>query len=169
MSVPARTAPPAAGRPAPRQAPRPRSGPRLEVVEGSARPGHRVPVAVFCAVVMLATLMAVLMLNIALSRGSYESHELTQRRTALVEQEQALREELAAAAAPGALADRARALGMVPGGEPGVVRLSDGTLSGEPAPATAPPPAEGAAPADQPAEQPTDPPADQPADPPADQ
>ena len=141
-----RTASPPAARQVPRRAARPSErasapAPRLEVLEVQGRPGRRLPVAVFCAAVMLATLMAVLLVNIALSRGSYESHELAQRRTTLVEQEQALSEELAAAAAPGALADRARALGMVPSTDPGFVRLSDGTVTGEPEPAAADAPA----------------------------
>jgi hypothetical protein len=113
---------------------------RTRVLAPQARPGSRLPAVLASGVVMLATLMAVLLLNIALSRGSYADQTLTDRQTQLAEREQALREQLAASEAPGALDARARALGMVPAGDPGYLRLTDGTVLGKPEPATAPTP-----------------------------
>jgi hypothetical protein len=128
--------------PAPR-APR-RQGPRLAVV---APPPvrSRGPFALVCAALLAGTLVSLLLLNIALSRGSYREHELEQRRADLADQQQALSERLAAEAAPGRLAQRAAALGMVSNPNPVFLRLSDGAVLGAPTPAPAlpspPPPA----------------------------
>jgi hypothetical protein len=58
----------------------------------------------------------------------------------LADQEQALEQSLARQAAPGRLAGRASALGMVPSENPAFIRLSDGRVLGKPKAGVAPPP-----------------------------
>jgi hypothetical protein len=132
-----RTAAPAR---APRSTEARRPSPRLRVVSAPPATRSRVPFAAACAGLLAATLVALLMLNIALSRGAYQVHELEAQRALLSEQQQALSERLAAEAAPGRLAERAAGLGMVTNPNPALLRLSDGAVLGSPAPATAPPP-----------------------------
>lgn len=112
--------------------------PRLRVVSPPATSRSRLPYAAACTAVLAVTLVALLMMNIALSRTSFAVHELEQQRALLVEQEQALSEQLALEGSPGRLAERARALGMVPNPQPAFVRLSDGAVLGSPEPAVAP-------------------------------
>jgi len=141
VAAPARTPSAARGVAAPARAPRRAPSPRLRVVVAPPSTRSRVPFAVSCAALLVVTLVGLLMLNINLSRGAFQVHELEQRRTLLAERQQALEERLAAEAAPGRLADRATALGMVTNPNPAVLRLSDGAVLGAPAPAPAPPPA----------------------------
>ncbi|MFP5335224.1 MAG: hypothetical protein ACLGIV_07915 [Actinomycetes bacterium] len=126
----------AAGRAEPRRA----TGPRLRVVTAPPSPRGAASFAAGCAALLAVTLVALLMLNITLSRGAYQVHELESRRDQLAERQQALEERLAVEAAPGRLADRAAALGMVPNPNPAVLRLEDGAVLGSPAPAPPPPP-----------------------------
>jgi hypothetical protein len=99
-----------------------------------------VPFAAACVAVLGLTLVALLMLNISLSRGAFELHELEQQQALLADQQQALTEQIAAEASPGRLSEKAAGLGMVPNPNPVFLRLSDGAVLGTPAPATAPPP-----------------------------
>lgn len=117
-----------------------RPAPRLRVITAPPSTRRRVPFAASCAALLALTLVALLLLNIALSRGAYQVHELEERQALLAEQQQALSERLAAEAAPGRLAQRAAALGMVPNESPALLRLADGAVLGSPEPATAPPP-----------------------------
>jgi hypothetical protein len=116
------------------------TGRRLRLVSAPPSPRRRLPFAATCAGLLALTLVSLLMLNISLSRGAYQLHELEQRQSALTEEQQALSERLAAEAAPGRLAERAAALGMVRGPNPGLLRLADGAVLGDPAPASAAPP-----------------------------
>ena len=81
---------------------------------------------------------AVLLMNIALTRGAYDVQGVQRDVTLLSEREQALTERLAAEAAPARLSERATALGMVPSTSPAFIRLSDGAVLGVPQPAEAP-------------------------------
>jgi hypothetical protein len=123
---------------APARAPRgsaPRR-PRLRVVAPPASTGGRLPFAAACIALLTLSLIGLLMLNISLSRGSYEVHALQQRAAQLAEREQELGEQLAGRAAPAQLSQQARELGMVPGTAPAFIRLSDGAVLGSPTPAT---------------------------------
>lgn len=116
---------------------------RLRVVEAPRLPRSPLPFAALCAAVLALGLVTVLMLNIRLSSGSYEVHELEARSALLSEQREALSEELDARSSPQALSARATALGMVVNPSPAFVRLADGAVLGvpEPAPAAPAPPA----------------------------
>lgn len=113
----------------PELAPHP-SGPRLRVVSVPRRPRSRVGLIVGCSLILVTGLVALLLLNITLSRGSYELYRLEADQVQLAEQKQTLREQLDAAAAPQQLARRARELGMVPADGTAFVRLSDRKLVG---------------------------------------
>lgn len=118
-----------------------RNAPRLRVVSAPPSTHRRIPFAASCAALLALTLVALLLLNITLARGAYRLHALEQQQDLLKEEQQALSERLAAEAAPGRLAERAAALGMVPNPSPVMLRLEDGVVLGEGVPATAPPPA----------------------------
>ena len=122
-------------RPASRPAP---SRPELRVVSApQARP--RLQLAIGAMALLAVGLVVLLMLNISLSRGSYELYQGQLQQRDLDEQRQALREQLMAQQAPQQLAQRARALGMVPAGNPAFVRLPDGSVVGVPQAAKAEP------------------------------
>lgn len=116
------------------------AGPRLRVITAPPSTRRRLPFAASCAALLALTLVALLQLNIALSRGAYELHELEARQALLVEDQQYLAERLAEQASPARLAERAAALGMVTNPNPALLRLEDGVVLGDPQPAAAPPP-----------------------------
>ena len=104
--------------------------PRLRVVSVPRRTRSRAGTVVCCGLILVTGLVALLLLNITLSRGSYELFRLEAEQVQLAERQQALREQLDAEAAPQRLARRARELGMVPAKGPAFVRLSDGDVLG---------------------------------------
>lgn len=126
------------GRPSPHQAP---PGRRLRVVSAPASVRSRAGVVLFCVAMLVAGLVALLLINIGLSHGSYQTFTLQRDLKELRDRKQTLTEEIAAAQAPQELARSARRLGMVPAPEVAFLRLSDGSLSGaaQPAQAAAPP------------------------------
>jgi hypothetical protein len=146
---------------APARAPRvaqSRRRPRLQVVTPPPTSRSRGPFIVGCTALLVVSLLGLLVLNISLSRGAYEVHDLQVRATALTEREQQISEELASRAAPARLAQEARKLGMVPAGAPAFIRLSDGKVLGKPQPApsaTAPSVVVGAPTKPKPTQQPT--------------
>ncbi len=109
--------------------------PRLRVLTAPARATSRPSFVVGCAALLVSSLLAVLVINIVLSRGAYEENQLELRQIALTESEQALSEELAVQSAPSTLSARARELGMIPNASPAFIRLSDGRILGSPTPA----------------------------------
>ncbi|MFC5998359.1 hypothetical protein ACFP6A_06450 [Quadrisphaera sp. GCM10027208] len=112
--------------------------PRLQVVRAPAGRRRTVPFVAVVAALLASTLVALLMLNIALSRGAFTVHELERRSDLLAEEQQALAERLAVEASPARLAERAAGLGMVPNENPAGLRLEDGAVLGTPAPAAPP-------------------------------
>jgi hypothetical protein len=123
-----------AARPPTRPASRavPPSRPQLRVVSARhSRPQLRL--AISAMALLGGGLVLLLVLNISLSRGSYELYQGELRQHLLAEQQQVLREQLMANQAPQHLARRARALGMVPAPNPAFVRLPDGSVVGVPA------------------------------------
>jgi hypothetical protein len=128
-AAPVRTRVDPAGTPG---APQRRSGVRLRVVTPPAPVRTRTPFVLLCAGVLIGGLLGLLMLNITLSRGAYDRHALTVQSANLSDAEQALSQQVALAAAPQRLEERARSLGMVPAENPAFLRLSDGTVLGVP-------------------------------------
>jgi hypothetical protein len=102
--------------------------------------------APFVAVVVLilgAGLLGLLLLNTVLAQDAFRLHALQVEGRALADAEQALQRQVSDVQSPQTLAARAAALGMVPGGPPAFLRLSDGKVLGKavPAPASAAVPA----------------------------
>lgn len=112
-------------------------GPRLRVLAAPARVTWRPSFVAACVAVLVASLLAVLVINLVLSRGAYAENQLELRQIALTEAEQALAEELALESSPSALSARARELGMIPNASPAFIRLADGRVLGKPTPADA--------------------------------
>lgn len=85
---------------------------------------------VFCIVVVQ------LLLSVGLSQGAYEVSSLQNRQTDLGWQKQALADEVKQISSPQYIAANAQALGMVIGGTPAYLRLSDSSIVGVPAAAS---------------------------------
>jgi hypothetical protein len=81
-------------------------------------------------------LIGLLVLNSALSEGSFKLTDLQKDTKSLTDEQQALQRDIDAYSAPDALVRRARELGMVPGGDPAFLD-PDGTVKGVPSPASA--------------------------------
>jgi cell division protein FtsB len=117
-------------RPVPRQsAPRPAAYLRLVAARRS-----RAARAPFIAVVVLilgAGLLGLLVLNTVLAQDAFRLHALQLQGRALADSEQALQRQVSDLQSPQTLAARAAALGMVPGGPPAFLRLSDGKVLGQ--------------------------------------
>ncbi|WP_393084310.1 septum formation initiator family protein [Streptomyces sp. LN704] len=76
-------------------------------------------------------LIGLLVLNSALSEGSFHLDDLQKGTKTLTDEEQALQRDVDAYSAPDALQRRAQELGMVPGGDPAFLN-PDGTVKGVP-------------------------------------
>ncbi len=98
----------------------------------------RAPFVLLVVVLLGGGLITLLLLNSALNQGSFELSELKRKTTELTEEQQALQRDVDSYSAPDALEQRARGLGMVPGGNPAFID-PDGTVRGVPGRATAPP------------------------------
>lgn len=120
-----------AGRPAPVR-------PELRVVSAAPLAPRRLPFVLLCSFILTAGLFALLMINMQLASGTYALHDLQQRSTVLAQDEQKLRETLAAQESPSVLAEKAQALGLVAGTAPVFLDVSDGSVTGEPTPAPTP-------------------------------
>ncbi|KAF4410753.1 septum formation initiator family protein [Streptomyces lycii] len=104
----------------------------------------RTPFVLLVVVLLGSGLITLLLLNASLNQGAFRLGELKKETTELTDEQQALQAEVDAYTAPDALAERARELGMVPGGSP-LFLEPDGTVRGVPSAAAAPetPPASG--------------------------
>lgn len=116
--------------------------------EGGARllggsSAARTPFVLLVVVLLGAGLLGLLLFNAAVNQGSFRVGNLKKDTTRLTDEEQRLRREVEERSAPDALEERARELGMVPGGPP-VFLSPEGGVRGEPR--TAPPSAAGEAP-----------------------
>ena len=119
-------------RPLPRTSPRRAAAPtprQLRVVAPPELRGNGVFLAL-CVALLLGGFVGVLMLNTAMAKGSYTMRDLQQRSDELADTQDALQHTLDGLSGPGPLAQRARALCMVPAATPAFLRLSDGKVLG---------------------------------------
>ncbi|MFF4208309.1 septum formation initiator family protein [Streptomyces sp. NPDC001796] len=93
----------------------------------------RTPFVLLVVLLLGGGLIALLMLNSALSEGAFKLDDLQRQTKSLTDEEQALQRDVDAYSAPDALQRRARELGMVPGGDPAFLN-PDGTVKGVPRP-----------------------------------
>ncbi|CAM5312498.1 Septum formation initiator family protein OS=Streptomyces tendae OX=1932 GN=GUR47_12060 PE=4 SV=1 [Streptomyces tendae] len=109
---------------------------RLLPTGGTRGQAARAPFVLLVVALLGGGLIVLLVLNSALSEGSFQLDDLKQGTKELTDEEQALQRDIDAYSAPGALQRRARELGMVPGGDPAFLD-PDGTVKGAPSPAPA--------------------------------
>ncbi|MER7224303.1 septum formation initiator family protein, partial [Streptomyces rubradiris] len=103
---------------------------------GRAR-AARTPFVLLVVLLLGGGLIGLLVLNSALSEGSFKLDDLRKRTKTLTDEKQALQRDIDAYSAPDALQRRARELGMVPGGDPAFL-APDGTVKGVPSAAPGP-------------------------------
>jgi hypothetical protein len=92
--------------------------------------------ATVCVLLLTVGLIALLLLNTALAKGSLALGELQRESAALADTAGNLQEEIDRASASGELARRATALGMVRSNERAYIDLARGTVTGTAHPAT---------------------------------
>ncbi|MFE9447731.1 septum formation initiator family protein [Streptomyces sp. NPDC006739] len=102
---------------------------------GRAR-AARAPFVLLVVLLLGGGLIGLLVLNSALSEGSFKLDDLQRQTKNLTDEEQGLQRDIDAYSAPDALQRRARELGMVPGGDPAFLN-PDGTVKGVPGAAPA--------------------------------
>jgi cell division protein FtsB len=132
---------PAAVRPAARLAQRPvgrAATSRLRVVASPVPARSRAGLVVGCLSLLGTGLVALLLLNVNLEKGAFVRRQQQARLEQLLEQRQALQEQLEALEAPQSLAARAAELGMVQAPNAAFIRTSDGRIIGVPTPGVAP-------------------------------
>ncbi|MEU1267440.1 septum formation initiator family protein [Streptomyces sp. NPDC005799] len=91
----------------------------------------RTPFVLLVVLLLGGGLIGLLVLNSALSEGSFKLDDLQRNTKNLTDEEQALQRDIDAYSAPEALQRRARELGMVPGGDPAFLN-PNGTVKGVP-------------------------------------
>ncbi|MEU3336073.1 septum formation initiator family protein [Streptomyces sp. NPDC002144] len=91
----------------------------------------RTPFVLLVVLLLGGGLIGLLVLNSALSEGSFKLDDLQKNTKNLTDEEQALQRDIDAYSAPEALQRRARELGMVPGGDPAFLN-PNGTVKGVP-------------------------------------
>ncbi|MEU2714020.1 septum formation initiator family protein [Streptomyces sp. NPDC007205] len=97
---------------------------------GRAR-AARTPFVLLVVLLLGGGLIGLLVLNSALSEGSFKLDALQKETRSLTDEKQALQRDIDAYSDPAALQRRARELGMVPGGDPAFLG-PDGTVKGVP-------------------------------------
>lgn len=110
---------------------------RLTLVPRQVQRAPRVPFLALVAAVLLTGVVGLLVFNTHMQQTSFQATALEARATTLHAQEQALRMELDTLRDPQRVAQRARALGMVPMVNPAFLQVSDGTVLGDAVPAAA--------------------------------
>jgi cell division protein FtsB len=110
---------------------------RLTVVPRVRTRAPRVPFVALVSLLLVTGIAGLLLFNTSMQQASFTAAALEQRADALQAREQSLRMELETLRDPQRVAVQARRMGMVPPSSPAFLRLSDGKVLGQPAPATA--------------------------------
>lgn len=106
----------------------------LSIVPAVTR-NRRLPFLIVCVAFLIAALASVLMLNVQVSSGQYELVKLRSTQNTLVQENEALTQEVQYLEAPQNIASMAAELGMVPAGNVAAIDLSTGEVSGVATPA----------------------------------
>jgi hypothetical protein len=96
-----------------------------------------VPFVTLVSLLLVGGVTGLLLFNTHMQQASFVAGSLEQRAAVLAGEEESLRMQLHRLRDPQHVAAEARELGMVPAGNPAFIRLSDGTVLGNPAPADA--------------------------------
>lgn len=107
-----------------------RPQPTLRVVTGAQARTTHTAFGVFCAILLAAGLLGLLLLNTARAEQSFALDDLQKSNAALTDNEQQLNSELSSVSAPEQLALRAQEMGMKPSGEVTYLRASDRKVLG---------------------------------------
>jgi hypothetical protein len=110
---------------------------RLTLVPRAVRRAPKVPFVVLVLFVLGGGLVGLLVLNTSLQQGAFYEASLQDQQNALATKQEDLRLKVAALRDPQRLAREAQSLGMVPNTNPAFIDLSDGSMLGDPQPATA--------------------------------
>ncbi|WP_167008391.1 cell division protein FtsL [Mumia sp. ZJ430] len=124
---------------APRRAPvRPAQQPRrdLRVVPAPRTGSPRAPFVLLVVTLLAGGLIGLLLLNTSMQNGAFELAKLEKKAETLQSEHAQLALEVERRSTPAALAERASGLGMVPNTNPVFLRLPDGTVVGDPVPAS---------------------------------
>ena len=111
--------------------------PRLRVVTGAPPRRSGAAFGIFCAILLAAGLVGLLLLNTTLAQGSFVLHKLQESSDQLADTQDALTQSLAVSKSPANLAERAAGMGLVPSQSSAFLRLSDGKVIGVAKPAAA--------------------------------
>ncbi len=110
---------------------------RFTVVPRAGRPAQRrVPFVILVSVILLGGVVGLLVFNTQMQQASFAATAMQQRAAELGARQQQLQLDLDRLRDPQRVALQARRLGMVPMSSPAFLRLSDGTVLGNPTPAT---------------------------------
>ena len=109
---------------------------RLTVVPRTRPTAPRAPFVLVVAAVLLVGVVGLLMFNTSMQQASFAAAELEEEQAALRAEEQHLLMELDRLRDPQRVTQQAQALGMVPMLTPVFLDLSDGSVLGEPGPAS---------------------------------
>lgn len=112
----------------------PRQISQLEIpaasTEGASKRRPVKGLAALIALIVVASFLVILSLNMAIAQGSFTVALLEEEAATLSEREQALVRQVAELESPGSLATKAKALGMQPAPGGSFLRLEDGTMVG---------------------------------------
>jgi hypothetical protein len=117
----------------------------LTVVPVRETAAPRAPFAFAVVALLGCGLIGLLVLNTVLGKDAFRLHALQVEGRQLADREQLLTREVETLRAPGTLAEKAAAMGMVQAGPPAFLHLADGVVAGVPTPAEAPATPEGEA------------------------
>lgn len=104
------------------------STPRLTVLAAPKAAGSAMPFTLLCTAIVVATLAALLYLNIQMSDTSYEINRLQIQSQRLTEEQQSLAAANERLGTPQELERQARELGMVPVADPAYIDLDTRTV-----------------------------------------
>lgn len=108
---------------------------RLTVVPRRATKAPKVPFISLVSLLLVTGVVGLLLFNTHMQQGSFVTTSLEQKATVLQAKEESMKMQLEQLRDPQRLAVRAKRLGMVPATSPAFLRLSDGKVLGNPAPA----------------------------------
>lgn len=110
---------------------------RLTVVPRRSTRAARVPFVTLVSLLLVSGVAGLLLFNTSMQQASFTATAMEQRAEVLDAREQSLQMDLERLRDPQRVAVQARAMGMVPPSNPAFLRLSDGKVLGDPAPALA--------------------------------
>lgn len=118
--------------------PEPKRSSPLRLVPQRRSNAAKTPFLVVVVTILVGGLLGLLLLNTLVAQDSFALHDLASQARELEQREQDLGKQVQAHQAPAALAARAAALGMFPGGPPAFLQLPSGKVLGQAMPGVAP-------------------------------